>query len=48
MKIGRTWWGVGGAGYGKHTQTHSRTQTHTVSPVIYRLDGASGKDRKQS
>ena len=45
MNIGRTRWGVGGVGNSKHTQTHTHTHTHThtVSPVIYRVDGASAK-----
>ena len=34
--------GGGRAGNGKHTYTH------TVSPVIHRVDGASGKVRTQS
>ena len=34
---------VGGGG-SKQWQTH----THAVSPVIHRMDGASGNDRKQS
>ena len=34
--------GGGRAGNGKHTHTH------TVSPVIHRVDGASGKVRTQS
>ena len=34
---------VGGGG-SRQWQTH----THTVSPVIHRVDGASGNDRKQS
>ena len=33
-----------GGGGSKHWQTH----THTMSPVIHRVDGASGNDRKQS
>ena len=36
---------VGGRGCWQG-QTH--THTHTVSPVIHRVDGASGKDRTQS
>ena len=36
----------GGASNGKHTQTH--THAHTSVPVIHRVDGASGTDRKQS
>ena len=34
--------GVWEAGNAKHIHTH----THTVSPVIHKLDGASGNDRK--
>ena len=103
MSIGKTQWGVGREGDGKHTQTHTHSvprdtldglrleqvsdailthagvappriklvgyvhqeyavwgwrskqlpthtniHTHTVSPVIHRVDGASGNDRKQS
>ena len=33
-----------GGGGSKKWQTH----THTVSPVVHRVDGASGNDRKQS
>ena len=38
---------VGGGG-SRQYQTHTPTHTHTVSPVIHRVDGASGKDRTQS
>ena len=34
--------GEGGAGNVKHTHTH------TVSPVIHKVDGDKGKDRTQS
>ena len=30
------------------THTNANTHTHTVTPVIHRVDGASGNDRKQS
>ena len=39
-------WGQGGAGNGKHT--HTNTHAHTVSLVIHRVVGASGKQRTQS
>ena len=35
-------------GRNRQCQTHTRTHTHTVFPVIQRVDGASGKDRKQT
>ena len=38
---------VGGGG-SRQWQTHTNTQTHTVSLVIHRMDGASVKDRTLS
>ena len=38
MNIGRTQWGAG---------DQASANTHTVSTVIHRVDGITGKDRKQ-
>ena len=35
-------------GWGEQAVVHTHTHTHTVPLVIHRVDGASGKDRKQS
>ena len=40
--------GGGSRQWQTHTHTHTNKHTQPVSPVIQRMDGASGKDRTQS